>query len=61
MHSPSSDPVNIMGSSGWNLTAETFWACPSNVCTHVLFWEKTISQTFFSDHLYYAITCIMWI
>lgn len=29
--SPSSDPVMMMGSSGWKLTQETFWAWPSRV------------------------------
>lgn len=34
---PSSEPVRMMGNSGWNATAAIFWAWPSNVCTHVLF------------------------
>lgn len=36
-NSPSSDPVMMMGSSGWKLAQDTFWACPSRVCTQVLF------------------------
>jgi len=28
-----------MGSSGWNATQVMFWACPSKVCTHVLFYR----------------------
>lgn len=39
-NSPSSDPVMMMGSSGWKLAQDTFWACPSRVCTQVLFWNR---------------------
>ena len=37
LHLPSSEPVRMMGSSGWKATAAMFWAWPSRVWTQVLF------------------------
>lgn len=35
---PSSEPVRMTGSSGWNTTADTLFEWPSSVCTHALVW-----------------------
>ena len=50
--SPSSDPVMMMGSSGWKLTQETFWAWPSRVWTQVLFYntQGKAGETFMDPH-----------
>ena len=42
----------MMGSSGWKATAAMFWAWPSRVCTHVLFWTHTITCQS-NTHLHY--------
>ena len=35
---PSSEPVIIIGSSGWKQTADTLCVCPSSVWTQLLVW-----------------------
>ena len=35
---PSSDPVIMMGNSGWKQTADTLWVWPSNVWTQLFVW-----------------------
>ena len=40
----------MIGNSGWKLAQDTFWACPSSVCTHVLFCNQTQERFFFRKH-----------
>lgn len=39
----------MIGNSGWKLAQDTFWACPSSVCTHVLFCNQDTENIIISE------------